>query len=155
METVKLDILDQKLLTALQTDCRQTTKMLSLKLNLSTTAVHERIKKLEKSGVIAGYVAIVDQVRVDKNFVVFCHIKLQQHKQALLTGFEQAVSLLPEVLECYHVSGDYDYILKIAVRDMEAYRKFLVEKLTTIDYIASTHSIFKINEVKRSHVLAF
>jgi len=143
-----MDNTDKKLLSLLQTDTKQTTKALSIKLNLSVTAVYERIKKLERDGVIDKYVAILNRSKIDKGFVVFCHLKLIQHTKEFLTKFESEVVKLNEVLECHHVSGDYDYILKIAVKDMEAYREFLVTKLTTLDHIGSTHSTFMISEVK-------
>jgi Lrp/AsnC family leucine-responsive transcriptional regulator len=82
--------------------------------------------------------------------VVFCHIKLLQHSKDFLTTFEKEVVQLEEVLECFHVSGDYDYILKICVKDMEAYREFMVTKLTTLQHIGSTHSTFMIGEVKNT-----
>jgi Lrp/AsnC family leucine-responsive transcriptional regulator len=143
-----MDNTDKKLLSLLQTDAKQTTKALSLKLNLSVTAVYERIKKLDRDGIIDKYVAILNRSKIDKGFVVFCHLKLIQHTKEFLTKFESEVVKLNEVLECHHVSGDYDYILKIAVKDMEAYREFLVTKLTTLDHIGSTHSTFMISEVK-------
>jgi Lrp/AsnC family leucine-responsive transcriptional regulator len=149
-----LDATDKKLLFYLQEDSTQTTKALSLKLNLSVTAVYERIKKLEREGIINRYVAIVDRKKVNRGFVVFCHLKLVQHTKEYLTKFEKEVVLLDEVLECYHVSGDYDYILKIYVADMEAYREFMVTKLTTLHHIGSTHSTFMIGEVKNTNSIA-
>lgn len=148
-----LDATDKKLLLLLQEDSTQTTKALSLKLSLSVTAVYERIKKLEREGVIYKYVAIVDRKKVNRGFVVFCHLKLVQHTKEYLTKFEKEVTRLDEVLECYHVSGDYDYILKIYVADMEAYREFMVTKLTTLHHIGSTHSTFMIGEVKNTNVI--
>lgn len=145
-----LDDTDKKILAQLQKDCKQTTKSLSLGLNLSVTAVYERIKKLEKQQVIKGYVALIDKDKVDKSFLIFCHVKLLQHSKAFLSTFEHEVLKLDEVSECFHVSGDYDYILKIHVADMKAYREFMVTKLTTIKHIGSTHSIFIINELKNS-----
>ncbi|CAN1495309.1 Lrp Transcriptional regulators [Flavobacteriaceae bacterium] len=150
-----MDLIDKKLLFLLQTDSKKTTKELSLKLNLSVTAVYERIKKLEREGIIDKYVVLVNRSKVDKGFVVFCHIKLIQHTKEFLTKFESEVVKLSEILECHHVSGDYDYILKIAVKDMEAYREFLVTKLTTLEHIGSTHSTFMISEVKNTTVLNF
>ena len=128
-----LDATDKKLLVLLQTDSKKTTKELSLKLNLSVTAVYERIKKLEREGIIKNYVALVDKTKIDKGFVVFCHLKLIQHTKEFLTKFESEVIKLNEVLECHHVSGDYDYILKVLVKDMEEYREFLVTKLTSLN----------------------
>ena len=148
-----MDSIDKKLLQLLQTDSKKTTKELSLKLNLSVTAVYERIKKLEREGVIDKYVVLVNRSKVDKGFVVFCHLKLIQHTREFLTKFESEVVKLPEILECHHVSGDYDYILKIAVKDMKAYREFLVSKLTTLEHIGSTHSTFMISEVKNTTLI--
>jgi Lrp/AsnC family leucine-responsive transcriptional regulator len=145
-----MDALDNKLLQLLQSDTKKTNKELSLKLNLSVTAVYERIKKLEREGIIEKYVALLNRNKINKGFVVFCHIKLIQHSKDFLTKFESEVVKLNEVLECFHVSGDYDYILKICVKDMEEYREFLVTKLTTLQHIGSTHSTFMIGEVKNT-----
>ena len=145
-----MDAIDKKLLQLLQADTKKTTKELSLKLNLSVTAVYERIKKLEREGIIDKYVALINRNKINKAFVVFCHIKLIQHSKDFLTKFESEVVKLNEVLECFHVSGDYDYILKICVKDMEEYREFMVTKLTTLQHIGSTHSTFMIGEVKNT-----
>lgn len=145
-----LDATDKKLINLLQNNSKQTTKQLSLQLNLSVTAVYERIKKLEKEKVIDKYVAIVNKNKIEKSFLVFCHVKLIQHSRAYVTTFEREISKLEEVSECFHVSGDYDYILKIYVKDMDTYRNFMVTKLTAIKYIGSTHSTFTIKEVKNT-----
>ncbi|GEP50754.1 AsnC family transcriptional regulator [Flavobacterium noncentrifugens] len=145
-----LDATDKKLLQFLQSDSKRTTKELSLKLNLSVTAVYERIKKLEREGIIDKYVVLINRNKIQKGFVVFCHIKLIQHSKDFLTTFESEVVKLSEVLECFHVSGDYDYILKVCVENMEAYREFMVTKLTTLQHIGSTHSTFMISEVKNT-----
>ena len=150
---MNLDEIDKKLLKLLQTDSKKTTAALSSKLNLSVTAVYERIKKLEREGIIEKYVVLVNRKKIEKGFVVFCHIKLLQHTKEFLTKFESQVIKLNEVLECHHVSGDYDYILKIVLKDMEEYREFLVEKLTTLEHIGSTHSTFMISEVKNTTVI--
>ncbi|WP_303316291.1 Lrp/AsnC family transcriptional regulator [Flavivirga abyssicola] len=144
------DDIDRRLLDYLQIDSKQTNKELSNKLNLSVTAVYERIKKLEREGYIDGYVALVNKELVDKAFVAFCHIKLIQHSQDYVVKFEKEVANISEVLECYHISGDYDYLLKVLVKDMQAFREFMVKKLTTINHIGSTHSMFVINEVKHT-----
>ncbi|PNQ72769.1 AsnC family transcriptional regulator [Hanstruepera neustonica] len=145
-----LDTIDIKLLDYLQQDSKQTNKELSNKLNLSVTAVYERIRKLERSGVIDKYVALINKQEVNKDFVAFCHIKLVQHAQEYVTKFEREVANLKEVAECYHISGDYDYLLKVVVSDMEDFREFMVNKLTSINHIGSTHSMFVINEVKHT-----
>jgi len=147
---MQLDTIDQNLIRYLQEDCKKTTKELSMRLKLSVTAVYERIKKLEKSGIIEKYIAIIDKEKIDKSFMVFCQIKLIQHKSEYVNKFENDVIKFNEVLECYNISGDYDYILKVIVKNMKAYRKFINDKLTTLDYISSAHSTFIINELKNS-----
>lgn len=151
---MELDNTDKKLLLFLQEDCKQTTKELSGKLGLSVTAVYERIKKLENAGVISKYVALLDKNKVQRNFIILCHIKLAQHKKEFVLQFEKEVMNLQEVTECFHVSGDYDYILKIGVKDIEDYRNFMLTKLTTLQHIASTHSSFMISEVKNTTAIA-
>lgn len=147
---MNLDVTDKFLLKFLQEDSKQTTKELSLKLNLSVTAVYERIKKLEREGIIEKYVTLLNRNKIQKGFVVFCHLKLMQHTKEFISQFEKEVFKLTEVLECFHVSGDYDYILKICVENMEEYREFMVTKLTTLQHIGSTHSTFMIGEVKNT-----
>ena len=145
-----MDATDKKLLQYLQEDSKQTTKELSLKLNLSVTAVYERIKKLEREEIISKYVVLLNRNKIQKGFVVFCHLKLMQHTKEFISQFEKEVVQLNEVLECFHVSGDYDYILKICVENMQEYREFMVTKLTTLQHIGSTHSTFMIGEVKNT-----
>ena len=147
---MELDSIDKKLLYFLQEDSKQTTKELANKLDLSVTAVYERIKKLEKQGVISKYVAIINRQKVERDFIVLCHVKLTQHKKEYVLQFEKEIMTLPEVTECFHVSGDYDYILKICVKNMEEYRNFMVTKLTTLQNIGSTNSSFMIAEVKNT-----
>jgi len=145
---MKLDIIDKKILQHLQLDSKITHKELSNNLNLSVTAIFERIKRLERNKVVSKYVALINPAGVEKNFMVFCQIKLIQHTKSYMLKFEAEVEKLPEVLECYHVSGEYDYILKILVKDMEAYREFMVAKLTALEHIGSTQSTFIISPVK-------
>ena len=145
-----MDATDKKLLELLQSDTKKTTAALAVKLNLSVTAVYERINKLEREGIIDKYVALLNRNKINKGFVVFCHLKLLQHTKEFINQFEKEVIKLNEVLECFHVSGDYDYILKVCVKDMEEYREFMVTKLTTLQHIGSTHSTFMIGEVKNT-----
>ena len=147
------DAIDRSLIMLLQQDAKRTTKQLAQQLHLSNTAVYERIKKLEKQGVISKYVAVIDKEKIERGFMVLCHIKLIQHSHEFLTKFEKEVIELEEVLECYNVSGDYDYILKVIVKNMKAYRNFINTKLTRIQYIGSTHSTFIISELKNSTTL--
>jgi len=147
---MQLDAIDKKILKFLQQDAKQTTKELSLKTNLSITAVYERIKKLEKNKVIKRHTVLLDKTLIGKDFTVFCHIKLTKPEKEIIQQFEKEISQLDEVMECFHVSGDYDYILKVHVADMNAFREFMVTKLTAIKSIGSTHSSISIGEVKNT-----
>ena len=148
-----LDSKDKKLLILLQNDAKKTTKQLAVELDLSVTAVFERIKKLEKQQIIKSYVALLNPEKIQKDFIVLCHVKLVQHKKEYISQFEKEITQFPEVLECFHVSGDSDYILKICVKDIQEYREFMVSKLTNLQHIASTQSSFMIKEVKNSTVI--
>lgn len=144
------DTADLTLLDALQSDCKQTHKQLALKTDLSVTAIHERIKKLERNGIVKQYVALLDPERINLGFMVFCHVKLVQHAKSSLTAFESDINSLTEVVECFHVSGSYDYLLKVLVQDMVHFRSFLVNKLTSLKSIASTESSFVITQVQNT-----
>ena len=150
---MNLDQTDKKLLQLLQAESKRTNKDLANRLNLSVTAVYERIRKLEKSGVISKYVALVAPEKVEKSFLAFCQIKLVQHTKTNVVDFESEVTKLTEVLECFHVSGEYDYILKVMVKDMQAYREFMLNKLTALKHIGSTQSTFVISPVKSTTAL--
>ncbi len=148
------DNIDKSILDHLQNDSKITTKELSFRLNLSNTAIYERIKKLEKNGVIKKYVALVDREKIGKPFVVFCQIKLVQHSHEYVNKFESEIVKFEEVLECFNIGGEYDYILKIIVENMKSYRDFLNNKLTTLDRISSTHSTFIMHEVKNTFLIS-
>jgi Lrp/AsnC family leucine-responsive transcriptional regulator len=150
---MKLDTIDLTLLRLLQNDAKQTNKELSAQLNMSVTAVYERIKKLEKEGIIENYVALLSKEKIGKAFVAFCHVKLIRHSQELVIQFEREVKTIEEVTECYHISGDYDFLLKVHVENMEAFRNFMLTKLTNIEHIGSTHSMFMISQVKYTTAL--
>lgn len=150
---MELDSIDRKLLYELQLDGKQTNKELANKLSLSVTAVFERIRKLERNEVISGYMARVDPKKLGLPLTVFCHIKLSGHSREYLTKFERQIVQLEEVLECFHVSGAYDYLIRIAVRDMDHFRSFMVSKLTTLEHIGSTQSSFTIQVLKDSRII--
>lgn len=150
-----LDSVDKSILSRLQKDSKTTIKELSVHLGLSGTAIYERIRKMERRGIIEAYTVQVNKELVDLGFVVFCQIKLKEHRHEYLIKFEKEVIKFTEVLECYNVSGDYDYLLKITVKDMQGYHQFLNDKLTYLDHIGSAHSTFIINEVKNTHSIEF
>ena len=147
---MKLDITDKRLINILQIDSKTTVKSIATKLNLSVTAIYERIKKLEKKGVIEKYVAVMNKEKIQRDFTVFCQVKLVKHHHSFIEKFEREVLQFTEILECYNISGDYDYLLKVVVEDMKSYRNFINFKLTTLDHISSTQSIFIIDEVRNN-----
>jgi Lrp/AsnC family leucine-responsive transcriptional regulator len=148
-----IDGVDRVILGLLQEDASRTTKEIAAQLELTTTPVFERIKRLEREGFIKGYTALLDRRRVGLQLLVFCNVSLKEHNRDFLLHFEKAVVELPEVLECHHVTGDYDYMLKIAVRDMDAYQHFIKEKLAVLANIGRVQSHFVMTEVKHSTIL--
>ena len=150
---IKMDSTDKEILRHLQQDALLTTKELASRLNLSPTPVYERVRRLEKDGVIKKYVALVDREKVSKDLMVFCSIRLKEHAQQAGAKFVEEIVALDEVQECYNISGDYDFMLKIVVHDMREYQAFLMNKLASLENIGSTHSIFVMSEIK--HETAF
>lgn len=148
-----LDATDRRLLELLQQDAYLTNKELAAQLNLSPTPIHERVKRLEREGYIRGYVALVDKAKVGRALAVFCQVTLKEHTQEFIREFEEKIRELPEVVECYNIAGPYDYLLKVAVADMDAYRTFLVEKLAALAHIGGPQSAFVMAEIKHSTAL--
>ena len=121
-----IDEIDIKILRALQEDARQTTKELAAKVNLSTTPVFERLKRLEREGYIRQYVAILDAEKLDLGFEVYCSVKLKQMSRDVARDFTRMIRQIPQVAECYNISGEYDYLLKIRARNMKQYNDFII-----------------------------
>ncbi len=144
----KLDATDKQIISLLQKDAKMTTQAIANKVSLSKTAVFERIRKLEKEKVIKHYTAVVDPFKTNQGFLAFCMVQLEKHTQQYLIDFEKNITKIPEILECYHVSGTYDYLLKIRLKDISEYREFMVNTLTQIPHIANTQSAFSIGEIK-------
>jgi len=148
-----LDKTDRALLVLLQQDSTKTIKQLATELNLTSTPVFERIKRLEKAGIIEGYRAEINAQKVGKELMVFSHVSLKEHSKEFLLNFENKVRSLSEVIECYHVSGEHDYLLKVLVSNMKGYREFLTEKLAKIKNIGNVHSSFVVEEIKKDRVI--
>ena len=146
-----IDAIDKKLLAELQFDGKQTIKELAEKINLTPTPVYERIKKLEEQGYISGYNVQIDRVKIGLKLLVFCNVSLKEHQAKYLAQFEQDVQPLKEILACYHLGGMYDYLLKICVKDMDAYQHFVAKKLANIENIANVQSSFVMKEIKSSN----
>ncbi len=153
LSMIKLDPADRAILKHLQTNALLTTKELSEKLNLTYTPVYERVRKLEKEGIIKKYVALIDREKIGKNLVAFCNVALKEHTRIIGEAFVNAILSFEEVTECYNISGEYDFMLKVVVNDMPQYQRFLMEKLGAINNIGSTHSIFVMSEIKHSTAL--
>lgn len=144
----QLDDIDIKILRTLQQNGKLTTKELAAAVNLSTSPVFERQKRLEREGYIERYIAVVNPKKVGNGFIVLCNIQLKKHGKEIGQEFMQAIQPIEEITECYNTSGDYDFLMKIYVRDMEHYQDFVLNTLGVIDSIGSLHSIFVIGQVK-------
>ena len=117
-------------------------------LNLTTTPVYERIKRLEREGYIKSYKAILDRKKIGLNLLAFCNISLKEHQATYLVQFEKDIKDFNEVIACYHIAGMYDYLIKISVEDMDVYQHFIANKLANIKNIARVQSSFVMTEVK-------
>jgi Lrp/AsnC family leucine-responsive transcriptional regulator len=148
-----LDDTDRKILTTLQDDGRISLADLAEKVGLSPSPCLRRMRLLEKAGVIARYVAVLDQQAVGLPVSVFISIKLASQKQDALDRFAKTISRWPEVLECYLMTGPRDYWLRVVVPDLAAYERFLKQKLTRLDGVASIESSFALEQVKYTNVL--
>ena len=146
-----LDKTDLQILRVLQNNSRLTTKELAAKVNLSPTPVFERVKRLEANGYIKKYVAVLDPTKLNRGFVVFCSVKLRRLNRDIAAEFTRIVREIPEVTECYNISGDYDYLLKIHAPDMKYYQEFIINVLGTIDSLGSLRSTFVMDEVKHEY----
>ncbi len=153
MTVIKLDQTDKQILEILQKNSNQSIKQIANEINLTNTPVHERIKKMEKSGVIESYTANIDPKKVGKELLIFTNVSLKEHTKSYLLNFESKIQELKEVIECHHVSGEHDYILKVLVKNMEDYRDFLTNKLAKISNIGNVHSSFVVGEIKKKAVV--
>ena len=148
-----LDEIDRKILMVLQSDGRISLSDLSEKVNLSPSPCLRRIRRLESSGIISRYVAVLDQAKVGLPVSVFVSIKLESQRVEALERFKRVIAKWPEVLECYLMTGPRDYLLRIVAADLGAYERFLKQKLTRIDGVASINSSFALEQTKYSNVL--
>lgn len=146
-----LDTTDLILLKTLSNNSNCTIKELATKVNLSPSPVFERIKRLENNGYIKKYIAILNAEKFNRGFIVFCNIKLKQHDRNIGHKFVEDILDIDEIVECYNISGDYDFILKVYANDMKHYQDFVFNKLGSVESIGSTHSTFVMAEIKNSH----
>ena len=145
-----LDETDLNIMRILQRNSKLTTKELAARVHLSTTPVFERLKRLENEGYIKRYVALLDAEKLDKGLCIMCNVRLKQHNGRLGREFMEAISKIDEVTECYNVSGDFDYILKIYVRNMKHYESFVLDTIGAIPSVGNIQSNFVMSIVKQS-----
>ena len=149
----KLDRTDRRILELLQLDGRISNVKLAELIHLSPTPCLERVKRLEKEGFIKDYVAILDPKMLDAALVSFIEVSLARTTTKALDHFRQVILGMDEVQECHMVAGGFDYLIKVRTRDMDHYRRFLGEKLSTIEDISSTHTYVVMEEIKASSAI--
>ena len=147
---ISLDETDKKILNLLQQNSKVNIKEIALKIELTQTPTYERIKRLEKSGVIKNYMAVLDKEKAGFAIEVFCQVRLLVHSKDMISRFENAINKIDEVVECFHVAGNYDYLLKIIVKDMNSYQAFLKNKLSVLDSVSNVQSTFVMSSTKDS-----
>ena len=150
METHELDKTDLQILKILQENGRITIKDLALKVHLSPTPVFERVRRLESSGIIERYTTVLNAAKLGQGFIIFCSVKLRRMGKDIANDFVARVKDIPEVAECYNISGVFDYLLKIYAPDMQYYNAFCINVLGTIESLGSIQSSFVMNPVKTS-----
>jgi len=146
-----LDNIDTKILNILQKDSSRTTKSIAEELGLTTSPIFERIKKLEKEGYIKKYVAVLDNKKIGLKLTVFIGITLQGHTRSYLEKFVKEINNFPEIVECHRVSGNFDYLLKLMVEDIEAYETFIMSKLTLLPYLGNVQSLITLSTGKETN----
>jgi Lrp/AsnC family transcriptional regulator, leucine-responsive regulatory protein len=150
---VELDEKDRAILRLLQTNAKATVREIAAQVHLSTTPVHERIRRLEETGVIRQYATLLDHSKVRKGLLAICYVSLKEHNKRSGARFIKTIHELPQILECYIISGEFDFQLKVAVEDMDAYYDFHVNKLGQVENIGHVQSTFVMGVVKLTHQL--
>lgn len=150
---MNLDASDIRILQLLQENAQLTIKEISQKINLSMTPTHDRIKRLEQEGVIDKYVTILNKKMLGNPMIVYCNISLDKQQKNHFEEFEEAIKQFPEVIECSVISGSFDYLLKVIVKDMSAYNEFYQKKLSDLQSVAHISSSFVMSEVKSTTVI--
>ncbi|WP_017260135.1 Lrp/AsnC family transcriptional regulator [Pedobacter arcticus] len=148
-----IDNTDIKILRLLQENAHLTFKEISQKINLSVTPVHDRIKRMERDGVIEKYITLINKNVVNANLTIFCNITLDKQTKFNFSDFEESILKFPEIVECNVVSGGYDYLLKVVSKDMETYNTFYQHKLSVLPTVAHIHSVFVMAEIKKTTLL--
>ncbi len=148
-----LDPKDLAILKLLQQNAKATVKEIADAIHLSTTPVHERIKRMEQNGVIKQYATLLDASKVKKGLMVICYVSLKQHDKKAGSDFIKLIHALPEVVECYNISGEFDFMLKVVAENMDDYYNFHVNKLSEAGNLGHVQSVFVMGVIKQTHVL--
>lgn len=148
-----IDEKDLAILRELQRNGRATVREIAGAIHLSPTPVHERIKRLEQEGVIRQYAALLDHAKVNKGLMVICYVSLKQHDRVAGGKFIQSMQEMQEVIECYNISGEFDFMLKVVAESMESYYDFHVNKLSQVENIGHVQSVFVMGVIKQTHQL--
>ena len=143
-----MDIIDRKILNLLQKDAKISHKEISGKLNMSRTPVFERIKKLERRGIIKKYITLLNSKKIEKGLTVFCFITLKEHGVENVNKFQRSIQKLSKVMEAYHTAGNFDFFLKVIVQDVDEYQKFVVSELSGVGNIRNVQSSFVLGVLK-------
>ena len=149
----KLDKVDFRILSILQESGRISNAELARHINLSQPATHARLKRLEQSGVIRSYIALLEREMLGFEMLCFVHVTLEKHQPEKVNNFHTKMAQMPEVVECYHVTGDYDYLLKVVMRHRRDLEDFLVDKLSNIAGVGRVHTSVVLREVKETNAL--
>ncbi|MBS1511917.1 MAG: Lrp/AsnC family transcriptional regulator [Bacteroidetes bacterium] len=152
---IALDKKDLTILQLLQQNARMTVKEIADKIHLSPTPVHERIRRMEANGVIKQYAALLDHTKINKSLIAICYVSLKEHNKIAGTKFVKAILQMPEVVECFTISGEFDFMLKVLCADMNAYHDFHVNKLSNIENMGHVQSVFVMGVIKQTHQLVF
>ena len=155
MTDISLDTKDLNILALLQQNARMSVKEIAGKVHLSTTPVHERIKRLEATGVIKQYATLVDHTKVKKGLIAICHVRLREHHKTAGAKFIKAINAMTEVIECYNISGEFDFMLKVVSENMNAYHDFHVNQLSKVENMGHVQSVFVMGIIKQTHQLVY
>jgi DNA-binding Lrp family transcriptional regulator len=150
---INIDPTDRRILQLLQENADYTNKEIAAQLGMSTTPIFERIKKLKVNGIIKRVIAIVDKKALGKTLTAYCNVSLKVHAKDFLEKFEQDVAELKEVQECYHIAGQYDYMLKVNTKDIDTYQHFITKKLAGLENIGNVQSSFVMKEIKHTYAI--
>lgn len=150
-----LDAKDIAILKLLQQNARITVREIAEQVHLSTTPVHERIRRMEETGVIKQYATLVDHAKVRKGLMVICYVSLRQHNRRAGARFIKEIQEMQEVIECYNISGEFDFMLKVVAENMDAYYDFHVNKLSQVENMGHLQSVFVMGIIKQTHQLVY